>query len=96
MCVELQSLVKIKLTDDPFRLNQLWLPFLSNKGNMINYEKSVATAAPVSPTPRSPVIQPCPFYLLFHMIYTYFLLLLCARNSDLSYTMFFGEVCMSY
>ena len=36
MCVELQSEMKIKLTDDPFRLNQLWLPFLSNTGNMIN------------------------------------------------------------
>ena len=29
--------------DVPFRWNQLWLPFLSNKGNMINYAKSVAT-----------------------------------------------------
>ena len=46
---QLQSQMKIKLTDDPFRLNQLWLPFLSNEGNMINWAKKCCNR------PRSPL-----------------------------------------
>ena len=36
MCVELQSLMKIKLTDDPFSLKSTLVAFSEyNKGNMI-------------------------------------------------------------
>ena len=34
--VKLHSQMNIKLTDDPFSRNQLWLLLLSNKGIMIN------------------------------------------------------------
>ena len=46
----------IKLADDSFRWNQLWFPFLSNKGNMINLAKSV----PPPPSPLQILSSPPP------------------------------------
>ena len=47
----LQTQMKIQLTHDPFRRNQLWLPFINNQSNMIIFFKKCCNR------PRSP-LQP--------------------------------------